>query len=125
MIAINGTPFPQIEIESIQRGESRSYKYDLMTENGYRRSELRARHRSYNITLGALDQEAYHALRRALAVNAGTVSITLPDGDQDVTLEATVELGDDNLFLIEGDGSYSWEGLSLSVLGVAPLEDGQ
>ena len=125
MIAINGTYFYEIGIESIQRGERRDYKYNLITENGRRRSELRARYRTYNVTLGGVNQEEYDRLRAALATNDTSVEITLPDGQEDVTLEATVQLGDDILFLVEVDGEKRWDGLSLSVEGVSPLEDGR
>ena len=125
MIAINGVRFGEIGVADLQRGERREYKYNLVTENGRRRSELRARYRTYAVSLGSITQPDYDALREALATNAEAVEITLPDGQEDITLEATVELGDDTLFLIETNGEYRWDGLTLNVEGVNPLGDGQ
>ncbi len=51
--------------------------------------------------------------------------VTLPDGQEEVTLEAQVELGADALGFIEADGTNRWDGLTLTVTGVRPLEDGQ
>ncbi len=124
MILIDGVSFADIGIAEIKRGEKREYKYQLTAENGRRRSELRARYRTYQVELGSVNQSRYDALRAALATNRETVFITLPDGQTMVTLEAEVELEEDFLTLIEANGEYIWDGLGLSVVGVEPLEDG-
>lgn len=63
MIEINGQKYPGAEITDLKRGERRDYKYDLTAESGRKRSELRARYRTYTVTLGSLDQAAYDSLR--------------------------------------------------------------
>ncbi|WP_050698974.1 hypothetical protein [Anaeromassilibacillus senegalensis] len=125
MIKINGQSFHGAEVSDLKRGERRDYKYDLVAESGRRRSELRARYRTYSITLGSLSQADYDALRAALATSAESVSITVPDGQDDVTLDARVELGNDALVFLEPDGTRRWDGLALNVTGVLPLEDGR
>lgn len=124
MIEINGTSFPGVGIADLQRGEQKDYKYDLTAEDGTRRAEVRARYRTYAVTLGSMTQADYDALRSALATNAESVPVTLPDGQTDVTLDARVELGEDMLGFIESDGTMRWDGLTLSIVGVSPLEDG-
>lgn len=124
MIEINGTSFPGVGIADLQRGEQKDYKYDLTAEDGTRRAEVRARYRTYAVTLGSISQADYDALRSALATNAESVPVTLPDGQTDVTLDARVELGEDMLGFIESDGTMRWDGLTLSIVGVSPLEDG-
>lgn len=124
MIEINGTSFPGVGIADLQRGEQKDYKYDLIAEDGTRRAEVRARYRTYAVTLGSISQADYDALRSALATNAESVPVTLPDGQTDVTLDARVELGEDMLGFVENDGTMRWDGLTLSIVGVSPLEDG-
>ena len=75
--------------------------------------------------MGSLDQAAYDSLREALATSDEYVSITLPDGQDDVTLDARVEIGNDSLMFLELDGTRRWDGLTLNITGVEPLEDGQ
>ena len=127
MLKIGGEAFPGVGIlaDSFTRGEQKEYKYDLTAEDGTRRAEVRARYRTYALTLGGITQADYDRLRAALATNAESIAVTLPDGQNDVTLNARVELGDDALLLIEDDGTRRWDGLTLSIVGVAPLEDGQ
>lgn len=125
MIEINGQKYPGAEITDLKRGERREYKYDLTAESGRKRSELRARYRTYTVTLGSLDQAAYDSLREALATSDEYVSITLPDGQDDVTLDARVEIGNDSLVFLESDGTRRWDGLTLNITGLEPLEDGQ
>ncbi|MCB6366536.1 hypothetical protein LI291_10170 [Intestinibacillus massiliensis] len=123
MIQIDGVAY-DVGITDLQRGEKREYKYDLVAEDGTRRFETRARYRTYDVTLGSLRQSEYDALRRAAAAG-GVLRVTLPDGQEEVTLEAQVELGADALGFIEADGTNRWDGLTLTVTGVRPLEDGQ
>lgn len=124
MIQIDGTKFPGVGIADLQRGEQRDYKYNLTAEDGTRRAEVRARYRVYNVTLGSVSQDDYDRLRRALATDLPSVFVTLPDGQADVTMEARVELGDDALLFIDG-GTRRWDGLTLTITGVTPLEEGQ
>lgn len=125
MLKINGIAFPGVGIAELQRGEQKDYKYDLTAEDGTRRAEVRARYRTYSVTLGSITQADYDRLYAALATNAESISVTLPDGQQDVTLDARVELGDDVLIFVESNGTRRWDGLTLSVTGVNPLEEGQ
>lgn len=125
MLKINNITFPGVGIAELQRGEQKEYKYDLTTEDGARRAEVRARYRTYSVTLGSITQADYDRLYAALATNAESISVTLPDGQQDVTLDARVELGDDVLVFVESNGTRRWDGLTLSVTGVNPLEEGQ
>ena len=125
MLKINNIAFPGVGIAELQRGEQKDYKYDLVAEDGTRRAEVRARYRTYSVTLGSVTQADYDRLYAALATNAESVSVTLPDGQQDVTLDARVELGDDALIFVESNGMRRWDGLTLSITGVTPLEEGQ
>lgn len=125
MLKINNIAFPGVGIAELQRGEQKEYKYDLTTEDGTRRAEVRARYRTYSVTLGSITQADYDRLYAALATNAESISVTLPDGQQDVTLDARVELGDDALIFVESNGTRRWDGLTLSIAGVNPLEEGQ
>lgn len=125
MIKVGGRSFPAVELSDLKRGEKREYKYDLVAESGRRRAEIRARYRTYSITLGSLLQSDYDALRAALATDAEYVSLTIPDGQEDVTLDARVELGNDALVFLEPDGTRRWDGLTLNITGVQPLGAGQ
>lgn len=125
MLKINDVEFPGVGIADLQRGEQKEYKYDLTAEDGTRRAEVRARYRTYEVALGSIRQADYDRLRTALATSADYVSVTLPDGQDDVTLDARVELGNDALGFIEANGTMRWDGLTLSITGMEPLEDGQ
>ena len=115
MLKINNIAFPGVGIAELQRGEQKDYKYDLVAEDGTRRAEVRARYRTYSATLGSIAQADYDRLRTALATNAESVSVTLSDSQQDVTLDARVELGDDALIFIESNGMRRWDGLTLTI----------
>lgn len=123
MITINGVACA-VPITSLQRGETREYKYDLLAEDGTRRFEIRARYRTFTVEFGSLNQREYDALRRA-AATGDVLRVTLPDGQEEVTFDAQVELGADALGFVESDGTNRWDGLTLTVTGVQPLEDGQ
>lgn len=125
MLKLNSIAFPGVGIAELQRGEQKDYKYDLTAEDGTRRAEVRARYRTYSVTLGSITQADYDRLYAALATNAESISVTLPDGQQDVTLDARVELGDDALVFVESNGTRRWDGLTLVVTGVNPLEEGR
>ena len=120
MISIDGMRVEDLVV-SISRGERKDYKYQLTTESGRQRSELRGRYPVYDLTFGNLDQSAYDALRAAVATNAETHTVTMPDGQNDVTFEAKVTLGEDGFEFVEDDGTRRWDGLSLQVEGVRPL----
>lgn len=123
MITINGVVCA-VPIASLQRGETREYKYDLIAEDGTRRYEIRARYRTFEVEFGSLNQREYDALRRA-AATGDVLRVTLPDGQEEVTFDARVELGADALGFVESDGTNRWDGLTLTITGVQPLEDGR
>ena len=77
MLKINDIAFPGVGIAELQRGEQKDYKYDLTAEDGTRRAEVRARYRTYSVTLGSITQADYDRLYAALATNAESVSVTL------------------------------------------------
>lgn len=120
MISLQGLDVENLVV-SLTRSEKKEYKYQLITESGRQRSELRARYPVYELTLGNLDQNAYDALRDALASDGETVLVTMPDGQRDLTFEARVELGDDGLEFLEEDGTRRWDELTVTVEGVRPL----
>lgn len=112
----------EVGIQSVVRGERVEYKYNLVTEDGHRRQEVRARYRTYTVLLGNKVQYHYDALVRALSNNDLIHMVTLPDGQKNVTLEATVTMSNDNLLMIERNGKRQWTGLTLTIEGVNPLE---
>lgn len=120
MIIIDGITY-HVGITDLQRGEAKEYKYDVATESGKRRRELLARYRTYSVTLGNLNQAEYDALFSAASTNAESVMVTLPDGQQEISFAASVEIGDDAIGFIEDDGTIRWDGLTLEFEGVDPL----
>lgn len=120
MMTIAGLEVEELAV-SVTRRERREYKYQLVTESGRQRGELRARYPVYELTLGNVDQTAYDALREALASDAQSVTVTMPDGQRELTFEAIVTLGEDGLLFLEADGTRRWDGLTVTVEGVRPL----
>lgn len=114
----------EVGIQSVVRGEDIDYKYDLITESGHRRQEVRARYRTYTVLLGNLIQYQYDALVRVLSNNNLVHTVTLPDGQKNVTLEATITKSTDTLLMIEkGSNEKRWTNLTLTIKGVNPMED--
>lgn len=125
MFAVNDMTFRGVGIESLKRGEQKEYKHDLIAEDGTRRSEPRARYRTYQVTFGSIMQSDYDALHSALASNAETLRITLPDGQKHITMDARVDISDDGIEFIEADGTLHWDGLTINITGITPLGEGQ
>lgn len=123
MFKIGGTEF-YVGIAGLQRGAKRDLKYDVVTEDGRRHSEVRAIYPVYTLTLGSIRQSEYDALYAAVNTYTQSVEVTLPDGQRDVTFAATVEIGGDSLVFVERDGTRRWDGLTLTITGVAPMERG-
>lgn len=123
MFKIEGREF-KIGIASLQRGIRKELKYDVVTEDGVRRSEIKAIYPVYSLTLGSIRQTEYDALYAAVNTYAEHLEITLPDGQKDITFSAIVEIGGDGLVFVEKDGTRRWDGLSLMITGVEPMERG-
>lgn len=120
MLKIGDRAF-EVGIVKLERGIKRELKYDVTTEDGTRRSEIRAIYPTYSVTLGPMEQAEYDALYAAVTSYAASLSVTLPDGQQDITVDVTVDVGGDGLVFVERSGNRIWDGLSLTFTGVKPL----
>lgn len=119
MMKLNGTEIGA-GIQKIERYEKTEYKYNLITESGHKRSEIRAKYRGYTVLLGSIHQKEYDELYRILSTGTGTFEVTLPDGQDDITFEATVTMDGDTLSFIESNGTRRWDNLTLQIEGVNP-----
>lgn len=111
-----------VGIISLQRSIDRDLKYDVTTEDGKRYRETRALYPVYQITLGSITRREYDRLYADLVNYDETHTVTLPDGQEERVFEATVELGSDSLSMLDRNGVRYWEGLSLTITGVDPIE---
>lgn len=122
MITVNGTDYSSAGIHDIQRSVKRDYKYDVTTEDGVRHTETRALYPVYNVTFRSLDQETYDALREEIMGGGETVTVILPDGQDEVQFEAIAEIGSDAIQFIESNGTVRWDRMIVTFTGVEPLE---
>lgn len=122
MFKINNTEFTGVGIASLQRSLKRDLKYDVVTEDGRRHSEVKAIYPVYTLTLGGIRQAEYDALYAAVNTYTKSLEVTLPDGQRDITFSAMVEIGGDSLVFVERDGTRRWDGLTLTITGVTPME---
>lgn len=120
MFKIDGREFT-IGIESLQRSIKKNLKYDVVTEDGVRHTEIKSMHQEYSLTLGSINQAEYDALYATVNTYAQSLSVTLPDGQSDTTFDATVEMGGDALVLINSDGTRRWDGLTLTITSITPI----
>lgn len=107
-------------IVDIQRGVNRETAYDVTTEDGVRHAPVRALYPVYSLTLGNIHQEEYDALYELANTYAESLTVTLPDGQSDITFPATVEIGGDGLVFVEQNGTRRWDGLTLTITGTTP-----
>lgn len=121
IFAVNDTEF-NIGVAKLQRSVKKTYKYDVTTEDGVRHTEIRAIYPVYTLLLGSISQTDYDTLRSVLNTYDDTVSVTLPDGQEDVTFDAIAELSADALVFIESNGTRRWDNLMVTFTGVNPLE---
>lgn len=118
---INNISF-KVGVVSMKRSVRKTYKYDVTTEDGVRHTEIRAIYPVYTLLLGSISQTDYDTLRSVLNTYDDTVSVTLPDGQEDVTFDAIAELSADALVFIESNGTRRWDNLTVTFTGVNPLE---
>lgn len=121
IFAVNDTEF-DVGITTMQRSVKKTYKYDVTTEDGVRHTEVKAIYPVYTLVLGSINQTDYDRLREALNTYEDTVSVTLPDGQNNITFDAVADLGTDSLIFIESDGTRRWDNVTVTFTGVNPLE---
>lgn len=120
MIKLNGYEI-KAGIQKLERYEKTEYKYNLITESGHKRAEIRAKYRGYTILLGSINALEYDKLYEILASGEEIFEVTLPDGQADITFQAFVAIDGDSLCFIESNGQRRWDNLTLSIEGVNPL----
>lgn len=121
IFAVNDIEF-DVGISTMQRSLKKTYKYDVTTEDGVRHTEVKAIYPVYTLVLGSINQTDYDRLREALNTYEDTVSVTLPDGQNNITFDAVADLGTDSLIFIESDGTRRWDNVTVTFTGVNPLE---
>lgn len=120
IFAVNDTEF-DVGITTMQRSVKKTYKYDVTTEDGVRHTEIKAIYPVYTLVLGSINQTDYDSLREALNTYEDTVSVTLPDGQDNITFDAVADLGTDSLIFIESDGTRRWDNVTVTFTGVNPV----
>ena len=120
IFAVNDTEF-DVGITTMQRSVKKTYKYDVTTEDGVRHTEVKAIYPVYTLVLGSINQTDYDSLREALNTYEDTVSVTLPDGQDNITFDAVADLGTDSLIFIESDGTRRWDNVTVTFTGVNPV----
>ena len=120
IFAVNDTEF-DVGITTMQRSVKKTYKYDVTTEDGVRHTEVKAIYPVYTLVLGSINQTDYDSLREALNTYEDTVSVTLPDGQDNITFDAVADLGTDSLIFIESDGTRRWDNVTVTFTGVNPI----
>lgn len=120
IFAVNDTEF-DVGITTMQRSVKKTYKYDVTTEDGVRHTEVKAIYPVYTLVLGSINQTDYDSLREALNTYEDTVSVTLPDGQNNITFDAVADLGTDSLIFIESDGTRRWDNVTVTFTGVNPI----
>ena len=120
IFAVNDTEF-DVGITTMQRSVKKTYKYDVTTEDGVRHTEVKAIYPVYTLVLGSINQTDYDRLREALNTYEDTVSVTLPDGQNNITFDAVADLGTDSLIFIESDGTRRWDNVTVTFTGVNPI----
>ena len=120
MLIINNRKF-KVGIISLKRTPKRDYKYDLVTEDGVRRFETRAIYQVYNLTLGNMTPKEYDALYNIL-VSSETVTVTLPEGQGNITFEAICDSVSDGLEFVDCDGKRWFDGMSIKFTATHPME---
>ena len=120
IFAVNDIEF-DVGITTMQRSVKKTYKYDVTTEDGVRHTEVKAIYPVYTLVLGSINQTDYDSLREALNTYEDTVSVTLPDGQNNITFDAVADLGTDSLIFIESDGTRRWDNVTVTFTGVNPI----
>jgi len=108
------------KITKITRSIKKTYKYEVTTEDGKRHAEVKGLYRVYNVMLGNISQTDYDSLRAQLSGYTEVFSVTLPDGQTDVTFNAKIDISQDAIGFIEGL-TYRWDGLVLTITATEPL----
>ena len=120
IFAVNDIEF-DVGISTMQRSLKKTYKYDVTTEDGVRHTEVKAIYPVYTLVLGSINQTDYDSLREALNTYEDTVSVTLPDGQNNITFDGVADLGTDSLIFIESDGTRRWDNVTVTFTGVNPI----
>lgn len=121
MIRIDGVDY-QVGLIGLKRSIKKEYKYNATTEDGTRHFEVLAMHRVYSVALGNMNAADYDALYRAVSESAGPVTITLPDGQKNMTMTAILENITDDLEFISSGGERLFSGLTFTATDINPLE---
>lgn len=120
IFAVNDTEF-DVGITTMQRSVKKIYKYDVTTEDGVRHTEVKAIYPVYTLVFGSINQTDYDSLRGELNTYEDTVSVTLPDGQNNITFDAVADLGTDSLIFIESDGTRRWDNVTVTFTGINPI----
>lgn len=120
MLEINDKQY-NVGVVSISRSIDKEYKYNLTAEDGSKYSEVKALRLSYSVTVGSNDQGAYDDLIAALATYDDVVTVVLPYGQGQVTIQAIAEISNDAILFIESNGTVRWDGLTIKFTSVNPM----
>lgn len=121
MFKINAESF-NVGVLELQRQIDKVYKYQVTTQDGVCRSEIKARYPVYTLVLGAVDQTDYDRLYDVLQRGGGAFTCTLPYNQKDIVIEATIDVEQDGILFVEAGGLRRWDGMSITIKGINPLE---
>lgn len=117
---IDGVEY-DVPIQSVTRSFDKDYKYQVMTEDGKRHSEIRGVYVNYSVVFGGLNRTQYNALINALNKPTENFTVELPYNDEMIELVCDVILNNDYI-VVENDTERIWDDLSVTFEGVEPLE---
>ena len=123
MFKIDGECF-DVAIINISRSMNKTYKYQVTTQDGVLRSEIKAIYPVYSLTVGALTQDEYDRLYEVVNTGAESYPVTLPYNQEELNFDAVIDVGQDGILFVEPDGTRCWDGLTLTFTGIGPLEVG-
>lgn len=121
MFTIDGESF-HVGIVSLQRSMKKTYKYQVITQDGIQRSEIKALYPVYSMVVGPIVQEEYDRLYEAVNQRAIPRVVSLPYNQEMIVFDAEIDIGQDGILCVERDGTMCWDGLSITFTGIEPLE---
>lgn len=121
MFTIDGEHY-DVGIVTLQRSMKKTYKYQVITQDGIQRSELKSLYPVYAMVIGPINQSEYDRLYDAVNQRAIPRLVSLPYNQETITFQAEIDVGQDGILCIERDGTLCWDGLTITFTGVEPLE---
>lgn len=110
-----------VPIQEITRTFDKDYKYQVMTEDGKRHSEIRGVYVNYTVVFGGLNKTQYDELINAIHKPTENFTVELPYNNENIELLCDISLKQDYIML-ENDTERIWDELTVTFEGVEPLE---